>query len=786
MNRFVRGALAVFLGLSLMLPLGSFGWASESDELAPNETLPDETMVLDEDDALFAAPLLLDEPVLEEEALGDELIEDAESDVEVTPGWNAFGTCEWQIDDAGCLTIRPAGNGVEGQLPIIKDLHDGDSFPWIEDDPSQITLAKIEGHIKASNSLREMFRDCSKMAQVEGLHNIDMSSVKSMRAMFYRCRSLNALDLSALDTSNVEDMSFMFESIPFVSLDFSSFDTSNATNMYGMFWNCRYLKELNISSFDTSKVDNMCYMFSNCSSLQEIDLTNFDTSNVWAMNSMFEGCSSLSSLELNSFNTSKVKTMSGMFQNCRSLEEIDLSHFDTSNVKLMGISINQGGMFEGCISLKELDLSNFRTPKLESAGRMFFGCSQLSKLSLPFFDTSNITVWGGDGGGMHEMFKGCTSLRTLDLSSFDTSSVPSDSAGRLGLFDDTLCEITVGEKFTLQKEFPQVKWTNTKGQQFYPADIPVGVADTYTSTAPHVSIKVFEGASTVLEVGSVLLLDADVTPSMLASSLVWSSSDASVASVDGTGKVSAKAAGTAIISARAGDLSDSITVTVKAAGVPEIFVESVTLDKTSMTLVGQEMRSLSATVLPVNATYQNVVWSSSNENVARVSAQGAVTATGKGSATITARSADGKKSATCAVEVSNPVTWAGFSSVPTKVYVSKDYGIEITVRGDLPGETDGFTSVAWSSSDDTIAEVTGSGTVGSVRGVAPGSCAIQASAVRDGKTFDMTEQIEVEWDLIENITLSETSKSVEVGSGSFTLEYGISNPSAAGRLGEVK
>lgn len=95
-------------------------------------------------------------------------------------------------------------------------------------------------------------------------------------------------------------------------------------------------------------------------------------------------------------------------------------------------------------------------------------------------------------------------------------------------------------------------WMSTKGQQFYPADIPVGVADTYTSTAPHVSIKVVEGASTALEVGGTLQLSTDVVPSSLASSLVWSSSDDRVASVDGSGKVTAKTAGTVTVSVKAG------------------------------------------------------------------------------------------------------------------------------------------------------------------------------------------------------------------------------------------
>lgn len=84
-----------------------------------------------------------------------------------------------------------------------------------------------------------------------------------------------------------------------------------------------------------------------------------------------------------------------------------------------------------------------------------------------------------------------------------------------------------------------------------------------------------------------------------------------------------------------------------------VAVESVTLNKTELTLeVGGE-ETLTATVAPDNATNKTVTWSSSNNTVATV-ANGKVTAVAAGTATITA-TADGK-SATCTVTVNAPVT----------------------------------------------------------------------------------------------------------------------------------
>lgn len=60
------------------------------------------------------------------------------------------------------------------------------------------------------------------------------------------------------------------------------------------------------------------------------------------------------------------------------------------------------------------------------------------------FDTSEVTK-------MNNMFSGCHRLASLDLSNFNTSNVMDSRY----MFDDALCEVTVGEKFTLQEKFPQ-------------------------------------------------------------------------------------------------------------------------------------------------------------------------------------------------------------------------------------------------------------------------------------------------------------------------------------------
>lgn len=79
-------------------------------------------------------------------------------------------------------------------------------------------------------------------------------------------------------------------------------------------------------------------------------------------------------------------------------------------------------------------------------------------------------------------------------------------------------------------------------------------------------------------------------------------------------------------------------------------VESVSLDKTELEIAVGDEATLTATVLPTNATNKNVTWSSSNKSVATVSS-GVIKGVSTGSAVITVKTDDGGKIATCSVTV---------------------------------------------------------------------------------------------------------------------------------------
>ena len=156
-------------------------------------------------------------------------------------------------------------------------------------------------------------------------------------------------------------------------------------------------------------------------------------------------------------------------------------------------------------------------------------------------------------------------------------------------------------------------------------------------------------ANLELTEGETAQLTATVLPDNATNkNVTWSTSNASIATVDANGEVTAVSAGTATITATADGKSATCTVTVTAATVP---VTGVTLNKTSTSLYVGDTETLTATVEPSDATNKTVTWTSSNPSVATVE-NGVVTAVGAGTATITVTTEDGTKTATCTVTVS--------------------------------------------------------------------------------------------------------------------------------------
>ena len=296
---------------------------------------------------------------------------------------------------------------------------DGSVIAYVEDDGSgngtyKVTIGGQGGVIANPNSSYLFYGDndnnCFSSLETVDLTYLDTSQVTTMNWMFSKCHSLTSIIFGCnWDSSQLRETFRMFnECDSLVTLDLSNFDTLNVTDISCMFYECSSLTSLDVSYFDTSNVTSMNGMFNGCSSLTSIDLSNFDTRRVTDMTGVFRDCLSLTNLDLSNFDTSNVTYMSYMFNDCSGLTSLDLSHFDTSQVTSMG------SMFDGCRSLTSLDLSHFNTSQVTKMSYMFYGCTSLTSLDVSNFDTSSVT-------NMQYMFDGCSSLTSLDVSNFNTS-----------------------------------------------------------------------------------------------------------------------------------------------------------------------------------------------------------------------------------------------------------------------------------------------------------------------------------------------------------------------------
>lgn len=174
------------------------------------------------------------------------------------------------------------------------------------------------------------------------------------------------------------------------------------------------------------------------------------------------------------------------------------------------------------------------------------------------------------------------------------------------------------------------------------------IEDVFDEVAPTpVSGITLDKTEAQMNIGATLTLTATVTPEDATDkTVVWTSSEETVATVV-DGVVTAKAVGTAVITAKAGEFSTTCTVTVSEQ-VEIVPVDGVTLDKQAATVKVGKTLTLTATVTPENATDKTVTWTSNDETVATV-ADGVVTALKAGEAVITATA--GEFSATCTVTV---------------------------------------------------------------------------------------------------------------------------------------
>ena len=398
------------------------------------------------------------------------------------------------------------------------------------------------------------------------------------------------------------------------------------------------------------------------------------------------------------------------FTNCDNLTTVNLPVAETF----------QDIAFAVCDSLVTVDL-----PKAETIGESAFeGCSILTSVSLPSAQTIGQFA-----------FTACASL--TDIFSYG-NSLTSVAANAL---DNLIGPITI---HTDQDNNPNnfTKWQNAAGPTLQELRHVGGVTLNWNTLS--------------LTVGYTRSLTATVTPNSAVNQVMnWTTDNASVATVNTSGLVTAIGVGSCTITVTTDDraFADTCTVTVTAVNPGGNPVTGVTLNHKTMSLTIGETGTLSPDITPANATNKNVTWKSSNDKIATVNANGKVTAIGVGTCEITVTTVDGNKADTCKLTVTAP----GTGPVAPPADQSPEITINLTgldlgpdgVKHMKPGDEIKVTlttnpagaSFSWTGNPAELALAAS----GYLSGIAktPGTYTVTITATLNGKTVTATFTIKI-------------------------------------------
>lgn len=246
--------------------------------------------------------------------------------------------------------------------------------------------------------------------------------------------------------------------------------------------------------------------------------------------------------------------------------------------------------------------------------------------------------------------------------------------------------------------------------------------------------------------------------------VTFTSADPTIVSVDASGKMTAKKAGTTTITlAGANNIKADVEVIVT-----EIPINQVVLNIQSKNVEIGETVALTATILPENNTDddQSITWKSSDDSIATVAADSAdgskatVTAVKGGTVTISATASNGTE-ATCTIKVLKHIESIALPS-DAKILRGKPTVLDLTIN---PEDTDDEVELTWSSDNEDVAKV--DGTTGEITGIKAGTANITVTATVVGQktrtSFTDTKEITIVENslsdaIAEDMVFNETTK----------------------------
>ena len=227
-----------------------------------------------------------------------------------------------------------------------------------------------------------------------------------------------------------------------------------------------------------------------------------------------------------------------------------------------------------------------------------------------------------------------------------------------------------------------------------------------------VKSSVLSRTSASLKATETVTLTATVTPANASDkSVLWSSKNNEIATVDDNGVITAQSIGETVISATSVS-NPEVTADCHITVVPTPVTE-INLNQTSVYIQVGATFQFEATILPETATNKNLRWSSGNLEVASIDANGVVTAHAIGTTTINVLAEDGS-GITASATVNVIPTPADGIEIQTPASTQFKVGETISLTAIVSPEDATDKSVVWSSDNNNIATVSTTGVVTAV------------------------------------------------------------------------
>ena len=566
-----------------------------------------------------------------------------------------FTTADWNyLSTIGNLTTFEITNGISSAADVPD--HQFTSAP-IEN----ITLHKVK---TIGNSA---FFYCLNLSTVNLPNALNISG-----NTFVMCSQLTFVDLP--QATNIGNAAF-FYCTKLTSIHLPKVTTLNK----GAFVGCSVLSKIELPSI-TNIVANA---FQDCSALKSIYLPKATSIGETA----FDGCSSLNILGLGA---TAPTVGANAFQGCPA--ERILMLIDENNQPLTGVAqINAANIYKnssgwsnnqwygwklnapyfitlettnGTVSLPNscinLKTNTYAIPDgLTNIVLTLAPNNEHVLKQIDAFETGNasnkVTLTGNENTRSFAMPNHNVTIQTIFSLKYNISATVSpDHSGSISGTGDYFDGESVTLKASPAEGYTFVGWKE--------GNSTVNSSATYTFTASKdrtlvaefeiISVENITLSQTILVAtlgDASVQLTATITPSdALNQNIIWSSDNNGVATVN-NGLINFVGVGSATITAEIDGISATCNVTVNAATVD---VTGIELTPDNLTLTEGDTYTLSATILPNNATNQAINWGSNMPSVATIN-NGVVTAISEGAATITATTAESGYTATCNITV-NP------------------------------------------------------------------------------------------------------------------------------------